>query len=73
MNKFEVEDPMPKAKKARKVSLSEMMTRPLKPNLGLMSYGRGKTIKGTSHPGIPTHIIKAVEARRKMTLTGTRC
>lgn len=58
-----------KPHKARKVSLAEMMTRGPKPTLGAMSYGRGKSI--FRHPGIPPHLIKAHEARRKMTLTTT--
>ena len=58
-----------KPHKARKVSLSQMMARGPKPTLGVMSYGRGKTI--FKHPGVPAHLIKAHEARRKMTLTTT--
>jgi hypothetical protein len=60
------------AKKARKLSLGEMTVRAPKPNLGFMSMGRGKIPAGLKHPGVPPHVIKAVEARRKHTLTGTR-
>jgi hypothetical protein len=68
----ELEDAMPKARRARKINLSEMTVRAPKANLGVMAYGRGKMIHGHQHAGIPKHIIKAVEARRKHTLTGMR-
>jgi hypothetical protein len=60
------------ARKARKLSLAEMTVRAPKANLGVMSNGRGKIPVGHRHPGVPLHVIKAVEARRKHTLTGFR-
>ena len=56
----------PKAN-ARRVSLAEATVRGPKPALGVMAYGRGKSIH--RHPGVAPHMIKALEARRKMTLT----
>jgi hypothetical protein len=58
-----------KPHKARKVSLAMMTVRPPKPALGVLSYGRGKSI--FPHPGVAKHLIKSHEARRKMTLTAT--
>jgi hypothetical protein len=52
---------------ARRMSLAEATVRGPKPSLGVLSYGRGKSIH--SHPGVPKHFVKALEARRKMTLT----
>lgn len=66
-------DVMPKARKARMVSLAEQTVRAPKPNLGMLTYGKGRMIQGHKHDGVPPHVMKAVEARRKMTLTGTRC
>ena len=66
---------MTKAKRCRKcgsVPHQEMTFNPPKANLGMLAYGKGKMIHGRSHPGVPNHVIKAVEERRKTTLTGTR-
>jgi hypothetical protein len=62
----------PRPKKARKISLAEATVRAPRPFLGLLSNGRGKIPQGYKHPGVPAHVMKAVEARRKFTLTGTR-
>lgn len=72
MNTVELEADMPKARKARKIGLAEMTVRAPKANLGVMSYGKGKMIHGHSHPNVPRHLLKAVEVRRKHTLTGMR-
>ena len=59
-------------RKGAPISRHEMTFNPAKPNLGVMGYGKGKMITGRNHPGAPKHLIKAVQERRKMSLTSTR-
>lgn len=61
-------DVEPKSRKARKVTLHEMTFNPPRPSLGVMAYSKGKSVAGHKHK-IPEHLLKAIEARRKHTLT----
>lgn len=62
-----VDDLTRKPKKGRQMNLSEATVRGPKPSLGLMVYGKGKSMH--KHPGMAPHFVKALEARRKQTLT----
>lgn len=67
------EEVITKAKKARKMTHADMTTRAPKANLGMLSYGKGRMVAGQTHPGVPGHIVKALQERRKTTLTGANC
>lgn len=59
---------LPKAKRARKVTMHEMTFNPPRPNLGVMAYSKGRTVHGHKS-NLPPHLTKAIERRRRTTLT----
>ncbi len=65
MSEYEV---IPKSKKARKLTMQEMTFMAPRPNLGVMAYSKGRTVHGHKS-NLPPHLTKAIERRRRTTLT----